>query len=572
MNADNSSSHAPSLASSTPAVRERENSNSSLLGIVKAQIVFLLSTLTEENFERNQIEIRSLSETHGIETYLHFIRRLIVASQARLSPTSTVSPYELAPSLTFRLLVQETQRLARDPFLADRFREGIDKGDGEVFRQFDLVKFCDRVGLRPLERLILASSILGAVGVRKELVNQANTIIRVDWNNAIMSLCSHPSFDHADLTPSQVAKLLSNLLSDPPPDAPVLDSQQRLELIAAAQTKCGPELMPPILRQIFPTLSLPPGTSLVQALVQLGSELTGDPETVRALLSRFGITETNPPQTTQVAEMVTSLAKLAVEGNKLCDVGALVRTLSSFRSPINWPSVVRAFDRPERTGVDTATLKLLIAILLNAPRMDGEHAVSGFWTPWNNTQWQVRLLDALLSLPNDTFNFVSLPGRRIVTVDDVATASPTIKALAANVQGHTWNSLDLIEILVRLGDEENPDLRNLVRDVLDKAVKISAELVHMGLLQVPVSVRISSSGLQFTEAIWQKPWGATQHEYSEKLLGMFLAGHPNHQLVFMRIWQIDPTYLTDAFRQFYAMSGLNITRILDVAQDLKVRL
>jgi CCR4-NOT transcription complex subunit 1 len=52
---------------------------------------------------------------------------------------------------------------------------------------------------------------------------------------------------------------------------------------------------------------------------------------------------------------------------------------------------------------------------------------------------------------------------------------------------------------------------------------------------------------------------------------MFLAGHPNHQLVFMRIWQIEPTYLTDAFRDFYEENPLNITRILDVAQDLKVR-
>lgn len=51
---------------------------------------------------------------------------------------------------------------------------------------------------------------------------------------------------------------------------------------------------------------------------------------------------------------------------------------------------------------------------------------------------------------------------------------------------------------------------------------------------------------------------------------MFLAGHPNHQLVFMRIWQIEPNYLTTAFRDFYDENNLNITRILDVAQDLKV--
>lgn len=66
-------------------------------------------------------------------------------------------------------------------------------------------------------------------------------------------------------------------------------------------------------------------------------------------------------------------------------------------------------------------------------------------------------------------------------------------------------------------------------------------------------------------------WNDIRLEYSRKLLAMFLAGHPNHQLVFMRIWQIQPSYLTTAFRDFYDENNLNITRILDVAQDLKVR-
>jgi hypothetical protein len=34
--------------------------NANIHTIVKAQIVFLLSTLTEDNFDRNQIEIRSV--------------------------------------------------------------------------------------------------------------------------------------------------------------------------------------------------------------------------------------------------------------------------------------------------------------------------------------------------------------------------------------------------------------------------------------------------------------------------------------------------------------------------------
>ena len=150
--------------------------------------------------------------------------------------------------------------------------------------------------------------------------------------------------------------------------------------------------------------------------------------------------------------------------------------------------MIKAFDWSDRLGVDTATLKLLIAILLSCPSDAEPHAVTGFWQTWTNSLYQLRLLDALLSLPADTFNFVSLPGRRIVTVDDVAGASPTIKSLAANVQGHTWNSLDLFEVLVRLADSEPADVRNFVREMLDKAVRISAELVHMGLLQVPVGI------------------------------------------------------------------------------------
>jgi CCR4-NOT transcription complex subunit 1 len=153
---------------------------------------------------------------------------------------------------------------------------------------------------------------------------------------------------------------------------------------------------------------------------------------------------------------------------------------------MRWPSLIEALDIPDRHGVDTATLKLVIAILHNCPRDADPHAVVGLWAPWQNTLYQLRVLDALLSLPHDTFSFISLPGRRIVTVDDVAAASSTIKSLAANVQGHSWNSLDLYDVIVPAAGLPSQELRLCVRDMLDKAVKISPELVHMGLLQASV--------------------------------------------------------------------------------------
>lgn len=66
--------------------------------------------------------------------------------------------------------------------------------------------------------------------------------------------------------------------------------------------------------------------------MQLGGEITSDAEVVRGLLTRFGITESNPPSDVQVTEIFSTLSRLATEGASLFDVGALVRALSGFVS------------------------------------------------------------------------------------------------------------------------------------------------------------------------------------------------------------------------------------------------
>ena len=81
--------------------------------------------------------------------------------------------------------------------------------------------------------------------------------------------------------------------------------------------------------------SLPPGTSLVQTLCDLGPEITSEPATVCALLQRFGITDSSPPTDPQVVEIISTLSRFAAEGTQLCDAGALIRALSGFVS-LSW--------------------------------------------------------------------------------------------------------------------------------------------------------------------------------------------------------------------------------------------
>ena len=63
-------------------------------------------------------------------------------------------------------------------------------------------------------------------------------------------------------------------------------------------------------------------------MIQLGPEMTCDPEITSAVLARFGMTENSPPQDEQVVEIVSQLARLAAEGPISVDVSTLVHVLA----------------------------------------------------------------------------------------------------------------------------------------------------------------------------------------------------------------------------------------------------
>jgi CCR4-NOT transcription complex subunit 1 len=149
--------------------------------------------------------------------------------------------------------VEETQCLARDPFLADRFRDGVGGGEGDSFRNFDLARFVDRVGLRSLERFVLAAAIVGGQ-TRKELTSQAVGVIRTEFDNAVSELGQSPPFEHAKFAPAQMSKILFNLLVDHSQDAPLLEGMQRQALLVAAQSNLGKEAMTPILQHLYTKL------------------------------------------------------------------------------------------------------------------------------------------------------------------------------------------------------------------------------------------------------------------------------------------------------------------------------
>ena len=78
--------------------------------------------------------------------------------------------------------------------------------------------------------------------------------------------------------------------------------------------------------------SIPPGTTLVQLLLQLGHELTGSPNVLQGVLSRFNISKDVAPSDAQNVELFSTLGRLAAEGTQTGDIGLLVQIISAFVS------------------------------------------------------------------------------------------------------------------------------------------------------------------------------------------------------------------------------------------------
>ncbi|KAF7339002.1 hypothetical protein MVEN_01976400 [Mycena venus] len=85
--------------------------------------------------------------------------------------------------------------------------------------------------------------------------------------------------------------------------------------------------------------SLPPDQSLVRVLLQLGPEITSDPEVVQALLKRFNIS----PRENLIAEITATVARVAVRGKTACEADTdLERWLADnrVREPRVWPVIL----------------------------------------------------------------------------------------------------------------------------------------------------------------------------------------------------------------------------------------
>lgn len=572
--------------------------------IVKAQIVFLLSTLTEESWERNVAEIRTLVSQNSPEMYHHFLRRLIVvtspvlqslqqqassvlASQPNSSggggagagasdrPLPTSQPLSIPPNgagvLAWRVLEAEARRASKDPALAPHFAitllvalppassPPLQLNLLQGFKTQHFFALACNALLSP--HLVTPDSALADRSARI-IAEQLPFVVSVlEQGNASPPFWNEPTGE--DLTPEQARALV---LAQYPiegldiharrPSLP-LGSLERQRLLQALTTKFA---SPAIVLQCLSALA--PGSSnsaaanaqitLAEILMELGEGLTSDEGIVAMTAQKWWRDWSS--LTEQAAQTISSLIAGSEQGRQV-DVQGVVTGLTSLNI-VDWSQVLQALDRPD-SALHTPSAKTWVYPLVVASPQPPHAAVDGVFpsataSVWQHVDVQLALLDALLSGPINLTLFPSM--QHLVSLADIADLPPQVQETSRPLLSGTWNCKQLIDALRGIGArlEENASAHRVWESIMDRAMQIAPELILIGFAQSP------------------KPWPAAHEQLVARLLADFADGRPNSPLVFAVLGKDHPDLILQALKTSYDANEMNVTKIVDAGQYASV--
>src|SRR5438045_8437998 len=90
-----------------------------------------------------------------MDVFPKYFRRLVSANASKIFPGANLKAPENAGDGSYQMLVEEMQKVLKDTNQAQKIAETIDEGDGDIFRDFDLVTFLDHFGLGPISETAL---------------------------------------------------------------------------------------------------------------------------------------------------------------------------------------------------------------------------------------------------------------------------------------------------------------------------------------------------------------------------------------------------------------------------------
>ncbi|XXQ38247.1 CCR4-Not complex component Not1 C-terminal domain-containing protein [Plasmodiophora brassicae] len=221
------------------------------------------------------------------------------------------------------------------------------------------------------------------------------------------------------------------------------------------------------------------------------------------------------------------------------DVGVFVDVVSSLCPSIKWPAVFDNLDQPDFIVKDQKALDVLLEVHRCA-QPGQPFPLNILFKPWKNRMGHLSLVRMAIGCLVIDF---SLSEHVVRPIPGVAIAKG-----GYGMANNSWASVDLVRALVDLGES---DLYGAVRALFNSPLENAPDLLLCTLAQV----RVQNSTLK--------------NELLDIVMSRYLRHHPSSGAVLQRVWADDPSIIVSWMVRVYLDDRSFLTRILDIAQDLK---
>ncbi|KAD3069237.1 hypothetical protein R6Q59_016720 [Mikania micrantha] len=219
----------------------------------------------------------------------------------------------------------------------------------------------------------------------------------------------------------------------------------------------------------------------------------------------------------------------------------LIESIKQLAPGISWTTVIENLDHEGFYVPDEAAFLLLISCYKHASQ-DPFPLAAVCGSVWKNIEGQLSFLKYAVSVPPEVFMFAHCK-RQLANADALI-----IQKFQSGLANQAWLCLDLLEVLCQLAER---GLAKSVRSLLEYPLKHCPEVLLFGMAHV------------------NTPYNLLQHEVSLAVVPEILKD-PSVGSILLHIWHVNRPFLLRALSDALNMDSENITRVLDLCQELKI--
>ncbi|KAF2280315.1 Not1-domain-containing protein [Westerdykella ornata] len=524
-------------------------SNQSLSRIVIAQLFLLLSQFGPLKNDKDRAkwdtqteQIRKLVDSHGMDVFTKYFRRLVQQNAAQLFPSGGRN---VEPNGSYDLLLAEMQKLRTDPKQPAKIAESIDSNDGDLFRDFDLSTFMTHFQLDPIAKMAFALACRSAS--KSDIRAKADAIlanVTEDFLNALKQ--PFPSAHEQASIDYEIA-LLERLLMDPPSNWSDMNKQH---LVYALQTRFHGQAPTEYESVLFLSELLDgPSNQLVKTVLRAGPRGTANLEAWKDMLASAEVRDISP------REVANALLYMAIfQKGQAYNSRAFVAALREHRTGKNldFQDVVKQFDR-ERLRITKPQFLSLYNALLPVAVDSTSFDIQALWGGvWKNELTQLSFLICFLSTTPEELDVSQIPRLRpSFTMKIFEDAPDDVKTVAETAVKHPFISLDATSALF-----------GMIFQTED-----SYHVAH--LLGIPGTIINPHTAEFLVSAVAvPKPWGILQEQALKQVFEPYFTRKLAHyNFVLYGLWQQDPRWLVEQFIEHYNRDPRQLALVFEYARS-----